>query len=139
MNQTLKDQVAELRTLLDILPVGVWQGDPACERITGNRAAYEMLGLPHGTNASVTAPEVLAGKSPGFRCVVDGREIPPDELPMQRAARTGQPVLNFEYDALFDDGTVRTVFCNVAPVLNGGGRVRAVLGGLRRHHPAEAM
>jgi PAS domain-containing protein len=128
LNHKQQERVRELETLLDILPVGVWQGDPACERITGNRTAYDMLGLPRGLNASVTAPEVRAGESPGFRCLVDGREVPPEELPMQRAARTGRPVLNYEHDVALDGGPVKTVCCNVAPVVDEEGKVRAVLG-----------
>jgi PAS domain S-box-containing protein len=128
LNRQLQERVGELETLLDILPVGVWQGDPACERIIGNRMAYEMLGLPQGLNASVTALEVRAGRSPGFRCVLDGREVPPEELPMQRAARTGQSVLNYEHDVVFDDGRVKSLYCNVAPVVGGDGRVRSVIG-----------
>jgi PAS domain S-box-containing protein len=128
LNQQLSERVGELQTLFDILPGGVWQGDPECERIVGNRAGYAMLGLPEGTNVSVTAPESRSGRGPGFKCLVDGREVPPDELPMQRAARTGRPVLDFDHDVVFDDGRVISLNCNVAPILDGEGRVRAVLG-----------
>jgi PAS domain S-box-containing protein len=128
LNRQLGERVGELQTLLDILPAGVWQGDPRCERIIGNRAAYAMLGLPEGVNVSVTAPEFRSGRGPGFKCLVDGREIPPDELPMQRAARTGRPVLDFDHDVVFDDGRVVSLDCNVAPIVDGDGRVRAVLG-----------
>ncbi|MFO0877449.1 MAG: PAS domain S-box protein [Gemmataceae bacterium] len=126
LHHQLRERVRELQTLLDILPVGVWQADPACQRIIGNRAAYAMLGMTEGSNASVTGPE--AGASQGFRCVVDGKEVPPSELPMQRVARTGQPVHGYEHDVVFDDGTIKTVLCNVAPLMNGDQQVQGVIG-----------
>ena len=48
-----------------------------------------MLGLPAGTNVSLTSPEARAGTHSGFRCLRDGKEIPPDQLPVQAVARTG--------------------------------------------------
>src|SRR5690606_34571943 len=62
------------------------------------------------------------------RCFADGVEIPPDQLPMRRAARGKAPVLGHEHDVVFADGTIRSLFCNVAPVLDAAGEVRAVLG-----------
>ncbi len=50
-------RVEELTTLLDILPGGVLIADPLCRRITGNRWFYEFLGLPQGSNLSVTAEQ----------------------------------------------------------------------------------
>ena len=125
LNRELQGQVDELQTLLDILPVGVWHADKNCERIVGNAAAYEMLGMERGVNAS------LAAKTDRFtaaKCVVGGRELGPDELPLQRVARTGAVIKNFEHDVVFEDGQVVTALCNAAPLLDAEGRVRGVVG-----------
>ncbi|RIL01327.1 MAG: hypothetical protein DCC71_18125 [Proteobacteria bacterium] len=126
LNEELRRQLREVQTLLDILPVGVWQSDPSCEHITGNREAYAMLGVPHGANVSLSSREARE-RGIGFRCFADGRELAPEDLPMQYAARTGLPVLNAELDIAYDDGRSQTLVCNVAPVLDADGRVAAVL------------
>jgi len=121
----MRRRVEEYETLLAILPVGIWRADPACERIVGNRAAYDMLGLPAGVNASLTSTRDALG---GVRCRADGRELAPEDLPLYRAARTALVVRNFEHDVVFDDGRVVTVYVNAAPLLDRDGAVRGVLG-----------
>jgi PAS domain S-box-containing protein len=55
--QQSRERVEELETLLDILPVAVGIGhDPAATHITGNRASYELLRMPPGSNISASAP-----------------------------------------------------------------------------------
>jgi PAS domain S-box-containing protein len=115
----------EVQALLGILPVGVWWSDKDGWRALGNKASYEILRPPAAAGAALPAErEPLAG----VKCVVDGRELSPDELPTQRAARTGRVVRNFEHDVVLDDGRVRTVVWNVAPLLDGGRQVRGVVG-----------
>lgn len=126
LNEQLQDRVSELETLLDILPIGVLQGDVFCEKIGGNRAAYQMLRLSPGTNASITTTEPRSAKL-GFRYLREGRELNSDDLPMQIAARSGKHVNDFEHDLLFDDGTLNTVVCNVAPILGLDGKVKRVI------------
>ena len=123
----LHDRVGDLHALLEILPISVWIGDATAERIIGNRAAYEMAGLPVGTNLSLTAPEVRAGATAGYRCFRDGNEVPPDELPMQVVARTGLDLKNFEQDLVFDDGRVVSIQGSVAPLFDDQGKVRGVV------------
>jgi PAS domain S-box-containing protein len=122
------ERAQELQTLLDILPVGVWMGDAWCERITGNRTAYQMIGLPPGENVSLSAPEIRAGKKAAYQARSGGREVPVEDLPMQRVARTGQPISGEEVEAVLDDGRVITFLCNVAPLLDAQGNVRGVVG-----------
>lgn len=122
----LHAKVEELTTLIDILPGAVLMADPECRQITGNRAFYEMIGLPQGTNASLTAehPELPVGT-----CVYrDGRKLPPDEFPMQATGRTGQRIMGFDHDLVFPDGRVLTLLANTAPLLDEQGAVRGVLG-----------
>jgi signal transduction histidine kinase/PAS domain-containing protein len=125
LNRQLRQRVEELDTLLKILPVGVWIGNADCSRITGNPAAYRMMRLTPGINASVTTsePEVPAG----LRIFVDGEEVAPDDAPMQQVARSGRAWDNFEHEVKFPDGTTATVYGSVAPLFDEYGRVRQVI------------
>jgi hypothetical protein len=66
-----------------------------------------------------------AGKRPStFRVVKDGQEVPPTELPVQKAAVSGQEVRESEITVVFDDGTAREMLGNAAPLLDREGKVR---------------
>lgn len=111
-NAKLHARIAELDTLLKILPVAVCTADPQCQQIIGNAATYRLLQLPFGTNLSLDSP---AGQQLcTHRSCVDGHEIPRDELPIRRVARTGEPVTNFVHEIVFDDGRTIDVLCNAA-------------------------
>jgi PAS domain-containing protein len=126
LNEQLRQRLEEMTLLLDLLPVGVWIGNHDCSEIRGNAAGYRIFGLNTGINASVTAaqPELPAG----LLIRVNGIEVPPEELPMQKVARTGQPWNNFEHDITFPDGTIKTVYGSVAPLFDERGEVRQVIG-----------
>jgi len=122
-----KARAEELAVIFDAVPgMALISRDPACRRITGSRVAYELLRLPHGANISKTAPE--EERPSNFRAVRDGQELPPTELPLQKAAATGQEVRDSEYALLFDDGTSRDMFGNAAPLLDHEGNVRGATG-----------
>ena len=109
LNHELQERVGELQTLLDVLPIGVWISDATAESIIGNRAAYEMLGIQAGTNVSPTSPEARMGRSPGFKCLRDGQEIPPINWRYRPSPRTGIGQRNYEQDLVFDDGRALTI------------------------------
>ena len=117
----------ELAVILDAVPgMALIARDPACQRITGSRIAYELLRLPHGTNISKSAEN---GDAPShFRVMSDGQELSPSELPVQKAAATGQVVRDSEVTLEFGDGTSREIFGNAAPLLDGEGKVRGAVG-----------
>ena len=122
-----KARADELAVILDAVPgMALISRDAAGQTITGSRVAYELLRLPYGANISKSAPE---GERPStFRVVRDGQELPPSELPVQKAAVTGQEVRESEITLLFDDGTTRDVFGNAAPLLDREGKVRGAIG-----------
>jgi signal transduction histidine kinase/CheY-like chemotaxis protein len=124
--ERLRHRVAELSTLLEILPTGVWIGNSDCSQITGNPAAYQIMGLPPDINASVTtaAPEM----PPGLRIFANGVEVRPEDAPMQQVARSGQALRNIEHELLFPDGTRKTVYASIAPLFGEDGKVRGVIG-----------
>ncbi|PWU04085.1 MAG: hypothetical protein C5B51_17480, partial [Terriglobia bacterium] len=106
---------------MDAAPAAIFIAhDPECHHISGNRTAHEMLREQPGSNLSKSAP---GGELPvNFRVVRDGAEIPPSELPIQRAVRTGRPVRNCEVEIAFEDGTSRHLLGNVEPLLDDKGR-----------------
>jgi signal transduction histidine kinase/DNA-binding response OmpR family regulator len=104
VNRDLRHRVAELETLLSVIPVGIGIAlDRECRSIHVNPAFAAALGVPLDANASLTAP---AGERPTtFRVRdVDGNEVPPEQLPMQVAAREGREVREIELDVERDDG-----------------------------------
>jgi formate hydrogenlyase transcriptional activator len=116
----------ELETVLEAVPVPVCIAhDAECRRMTGNPAAYEHLRVPAGKNFSKSAaPE----DQPAFRLMQDGVEIPPDLLPMQQAAATGEPVYGRVLTMVFEDGTERETVVNAVPLLDEQGKTRGVVG-----------
>lgn len=124
--ERLKTQLDEMNALLDILPTGVWFANRDCSVLKGNAAAYKMLDLPPGINASFTGTEMELPK--GLKLFVNGVETPPEEMPMQQVARTGKAMLNFEQEIHFHDGSKKIVYANVVPLFDQKGEVFKVVG-----------
>jgi signal transduction histidine kinase len=113
----------EFQTLLEVLPVGIAIADDAeCRRIWTNRTLAGMLQVPLGANISPTA-------SAGAECRMqrNGVDVPPEELPMQTAARTGASVANDYLDIVRADGSVLHTLAYAAPLFDEAGRVRGVI------------
>ncbi len=127
LNRDLRARVDELETLFETIPIGIAIAeDVACRRIRANRALERMLELAPGSNASLTAPQ---GELPqNHRICRNGQEIPPAELPMQVAARTGQPVTGIELEIVFADGRSRLLYGNASPLFDEDGQPRGSIG-----------
>ncbi len=117
----------ELETLMDAVPAAVWVAhDRACARMSGNRASYELLRLPTGVNTSQTGPE---GERPRhFRVLRGGQPVGGEELPMQVAAARGVAVHDTELELLFEDGAMRFIYGNAAPLLDPKGQPAGAIG-----------
>jgi PAS domain S-box-containing protein len=121
LNRELEQRARELQTLFDIAPVGIAIAhDAKCEFITTNPALAEMIGVPVGENVSKSGSN--AERMP-YKLLRDGQEVPPDQLPMQRAVAEGRPVQGDELEVLRADGKVLTVYSNAAPLFDENGRV----------------
>ena len=136
-----RTKAKELETVLEAVPIPVLiASDGKCVRISANRAGCEMLRLPRGANASKSAP---VDEQPGFRIMRDGVEVPPEDLPIQRAAATAKPVFGVPELVIFEDGTERNVVANAAPLLGEDdmpyGAVAAVLDVTDRNRAEEAL
>jgi PAS domain S-box-containing protein len=117
----------ELDAILESAPVAILIArDPSCQRMTGNRRAYEQLNLVKGSNVSVSAP--LDERPSGFRLMKDKLELSLNQLPVQIAAQTGKEVRSFEYDIVFPDDSYRTVLGNASPLRDAQGNPRGAVG-----------
>ncbi len=122
LSTDLGRRTSEFETLLDVLPVGIAVGEgPDCARLRVNAAFAEMHAMPPDTDQGWVAP-------PANPAVRAGAPVPPDALPLARAAATGKPVHGEEYDLTRDDGGRRHVLAYAAPLLDETGRTRGAVG-----------
>ncbi len=106
----LQGQLEELRTLLDVLPIGlVISRDRECEQVEQNLALTRMLG-------------------PAAHVFHRGRELEPEDQPLQRAASSGFPVLDFEMEVEQEGGPRRTLLSYATPLFDPTHRLRGAVG-----------
>jgi PAS domain S-box-containing protein len=120
------EHAKRLETLFEITPVGIAVAhDPECRTITSNPAAARILGVGPTSNIS------LSGSAPGrvsYVMMRDGKELPPEDLPLQRAVACRTAIENEELDVRLPDGRVFTVVSSAAPVRTPDGRVTGAVG-----------
>jgi PAS domain S-box-containing protein len=126
LNQELARRVSELQMLLDLVPVSVSIAlDKECSQMSANRTFMDLVSMKPGSNISQNAPE---DETPNFRAFLHGKELPREELPMQKAAWTGKSVRGAEFDAVFADGHVINFYGHAEPLFDEQGNVRGAIG-----------
>ncbi len=116
----------ELETLMDAIPAAVLIAhDAACEQMTGNPTALELLRIDERCNPSVSA---RGNKRPQYQFWSNGRRLKPEELPMQQAAATGRAVKDVESEVVFPDGERRYLLGSALPLFDEAGAVRGCVG-----------
>ncbi|WP_293127515.1 PAS domain-containing protein [Microcoleus sp. bin38.metabat.b11b12b14.051] len=121
LNQQLEWRVNELQLILDAVPVGIAIAhDAHCHVIRTNRFAQSMLTVRPGANVSASGDE--AALLP-FKLFSNGEEIPPAELPMQRAAASGIEVRDAEFHMVRSDGATFDWLMNAVPLFDEQGAV----------------
>ncbi|MBN8564549.1 MAG: PAS domain S-box protein [Leptolyngbya sp. UWPOB_LEPTO1] len=127
LNQELQQKVTELQTLLEVIPIGIGIAeDPECQQIRVNPAFADALGISSTVNASLSAPE--KERPTNFKVYQNGREMAPEELPLQYAAAHGVEIRDLEVEVVLQDGTTITLLEYAAPLLDEAGQPRGSVG-----------
>jgi PAS domain S-box-containing protein len=122
----LKRQEQDLRTMIDVIPVGILVArDARADDIAASASFAALTGMPPGENVSQSGPN--KDRLP-YHYARDGRVLEADELPMQRATRTGREVRDMEFDMVFKDGRVIHLLSQAAPLFDDQGNVRGAIG-----------
>jgi len=111
---------AEVEALMDALPVAVViTQHPSGRPMSRNRAATELLRL---SNRGIDE------ERPNYVVTSRGRLLATDEIPLRRAAATGQAVLGEELGIIFSDREERHVLASAVPLFDDAGVVRGCVG-----------
>ena len=105
--EAIRRRAEELEAVMDLVPAAIWVGhDAGCTSITGNRLANDFYEAEPGENVSAGR---LPPESPSPRAFLapDGRELAPEELPMQAASAANAPVREAEFAVLLPSGRRR--------------------------------
>jgi len=127
-------RTSELEGLMQAAPAALFvASDRECRRIKANPAAERLLRLRSGENPAPDAP----GDRP-FAVYADGAQLPLDQLPLQRAAATGEEVRDETLTVRFADDERLHVVINALPLRDETGEVVGAVAGFVVAPPAHA-
>ena len=107
--------------LMHAMPVGVAVAEnPACHVITLNPAGAQLFGVGEVDNVSASAPE---GDRRQNRYFIGGREVTPEELPMQMAVLQDREVRRAEVEGVMANGRRWVALCDAVPLHDAVGKV----------------
>ncbi|MEB3282398.1 MAG: PAS domain S-box protein [Lyngbya sp.] len=116
----------ELQTLMEAVPAAIWiASDRHCHQMKANLTAYELMRMTPGEISTAT-PVDGQNRLP-FKQQKNGKDLPPHELPMQKAGRTGEEVEG-ELEFVFDSGEISYIYGKAVPLRDEQGKVRGVIG-----------
>jgi PAS domain S-box-containing protein len=125
LNRQLEQRVAELEAIMQVLPVGVAVShDAECRTVTGNAALSELLGVSPGENIAVSGQD----RELPFEIYQQGRRLKPDDLPLDRSAKTGQPLGSVELEIRREKGKPLHLLTSASPLFREDGSVRGAVG-----------
>ncbi|MFZ1377431.1 MAG: response regulator [Geothrix sp.] len=114
----------KLTSIVAATPIPVWiSEDPLCQLVHANPAAARLHRM--GTrSAQVSGPD---GQPTGFTLQQDGRELPLDELPLQRAALAGEQIHDLPLDLVSTGGEVHRLVFYATPLRDEEGRIHGAV------------
>jgi PAS domain S-box-containing protein len=126
LNLQLQQRIAELETIMKVLPVGVSIAhDPHCRFVTGNAALKDLLELGQRENLSPNSHE---NSDPTYEVYHNGVRLAFEELPIQQAAAKGKPVGRIELEIRTVGGRVIQTLMSANPLFYDSGNVRGAVG-----------
>jgi PAS domain S-box-containing protein len=115
-HDALQAKAQEFETLFNSSPIAIaFAQDPDCRSVWHNAAMDEML----GTRESHAAGPV--------RVLHQGRLLPAQEQPLQRAAALGESIAGIELEIALDGRPSTFVIANAVPLRNAEGRPRGAI------------
>jgi PAS domain S-box-containing protein len=125
LNSELQQRLAELETIMQVLPIGVSIAhDPECAVITGNAALSELIGMKQGENISTTGDS----RALPYSLYRNGTLLAAEEFPMRRAVCKGELAGSIELEVRRRDGRVAHVLASANPLFDDSGKVRGAVG-----------
>ncbi|MBW4484588.1 MAG: response regulator [Tildeniella torsiva UHER 1998/13D] len=122
-----RTQAEELAALMETTPAAIWIAhDTDCQQMTANRTAHELMRTQ--SQGGLIAALPIGERSRLFKQCRQGQEIELQDLPMEKAIRTGQEVTD-EIEFVYPDGTVRTIYGKAVPLYGADGQVRGAIAG----------
>ncbi len=113
-------RAAELEAVLDAVPAAVLiTHDRNARWIDCNKIGCELMGMPPRSNGSKAPGPGEA--APAYGIFLHGAEVPAEELPVQLAAARGVALHNAKYDLHLENGAVRHILMNSAPLRDASG------------------
>jgi signal transduction histidine kinase len=104
----------EFETLFNSSPIALaFAQDPQCSAVTNNAAMEALFG---------------AGPAGDVRVTHGGELLPREQLPLQRAAASGEHVPPVELEITVDGKPARQVIAQAVPLHDAGGRPRGAIG-----------
>ena len=121
-----RNHSARLQAILEAAPIIIWLAeDSECNRIMGNRVARELCRVDEITNMSMTGHPECASHLHVYK---NGKELAPEEMPIQIVAKTGRELRDYSFELVLDDGAEHSLLGNVFPVLDSEGKPNGAIG-----------
>lgn len=113
--------VNDYMMLFNAAPVAIWTThDVDAGFILGNPISEQRYRFKPGDNQSLSPWDGVMPEN--YRIFRDGREVPPAELPLQRAAK-GEHVRDEDYELRLSDGSASNIIINASPMYNARGEI----------------
>ena len=127
-------RTVEVEGLMQAAPAALFiAADPECRRIRANPVAERLLRLRPAADTAVNDP----GARP-FTVYAAGTPLPLDQLPLQRAAATGEAIRDELLTIRFADDDRLDVLLSALPLRDEAGKVIGAVAGCIEARPAAA-